>query len=160
MKMNYFLTISKRKFVVLSLVIPLLYNSLSVFVKIGPIHRKNLFQDLPLFIIFFNKVILGPLIETFIFQFLLLEVWMNVFKNHKYKYLISILGSGLAFGLAHYTNTHNPIYTIWTTISGWLLASIYLFSKIRKDVSPFLMVFFPHALINLISFLLNDLISR
>ena len=157
--MNYFLTISKRKFIVLSLAIPLIYNSLSVFVKIGTIHRKNLFQNLPLFIIFFNKVILAPLLETFIFQFILLELLMNIFKKNKYQHLISILGSGLAFGLAHYTNTHNPVYTIWTVIGGLFLATIYVLSKIRKDVTPFLMVFFSHALINLVSFVLNDIMN-
>jgi len=160
--MNYFITISKKKFILLSLFIPFIYTSLLglifYFIKIESAHREKLLQNLPLIKIFFYKVILAPLVETFFFQLVILEIVMYVFNN-KRKYFIGILISGLLFGLAHYTNTHNLIYSFLAVIAGSLFATIYVLSKIRKDVNPFLLVFLSHALINFFGFVINNVLN-
>jgi len=161
--MNYFVTISKRKFILLSLIIPFIYTLslalLSNFIEIGPINKETLFQNSSLFKIFFLLVILGPFIETLVFQVIVIEIITKIFKQ-KNQHYIGILASGFAFGLAHYTNTHNPIYTFFAIIAGILFASIYVFSKIRKDINPFILVFFSHSLINFFSFLINHLFNK
>ncbi len=149
---NYFLSISKRKFLILSFLIPLVYTLLLSFFCVEKMHKTTNFR-LPY--LFFRNVFFVPIIETFLFQFSIIEMMLKLKIN--FKMIISI--SGLIFGLLHYTNTYNLFYALLAVVVGFIFASIYLFSKIRKDVNAFCMVFLVHLLINLVAFLYNDFLK-
>jgi uncharacterized protein len=90
--------------------------------------------------------ILVPVIETFLFQVIIINLVMKCtfFKNIK---LISILVSAFFFGLSH---NYNLAYEINAFISGLILGYAYIFSKRRGD-SPFFITAFIHGLKNLIA---------
>ena len=98
-------------------------------------------------------VLLMPFIETFIFQYLPIELLKLFIKN---KQLIIVIISGGLFGFAHYFNNRDYLFSIAAFFAGIIFASIYLYSKERKDISfPFLLVFCVHSVINLISISIN-----
>ena len=99
--------------------------------------------------VFTITVIIAPLIETFIFQYLIIEF---LFRFKKIGVNIIILVSALAFGLAH---SYSFFYVLVICISGFIYASYYLYLKIKNVKFPFLYIFFLHALSNLLVFILN-----
>ena len=110
-------------------------------------------EGLSLAEIFTLTVIIGPLIETFIFQYLIIE-FLIIFK--KIKVNIIILVSSLAFGCSHY---YNFIYVLVMCVGGFIFASYYLYLKIKEIRFPFLYIFSLHALWNFMAFILNDVLN-
>ena len=98
-------------------------------------------------------VIIAPLIETFIFQYLIIEFLLR-FK--KIKLNIIILVSALAFGSAH---NYNFFYVLVICISGFIYASYYLYLKIKEVKFPFLYISSLHALSNFLVFILDDVLN-
>ena len=121
------------------------------------ITNTNIFEGLNLSSveIFILTVIVGPLIETIIFQYLIIEFLLR-FK--KIKTNIIILVSALAFGCWHY---YNLIYVLVTCVGGFIYASYYLYLKTKETESPLplLYIFSLHALWNFLSFILNDTLN-
>jgi hypothetical protein len=89
---------------------------------------------------FFITVIIVPVIETFLFQYLIFTI-LDYYKIDK-KYIILI--SGIIFGFTHY---YSPFYIFYTIIVGFLYAYIYLLCQLRKEY-PFLIVLMIHGLYN------------
>ena len=110
-------------------------------------------EGLSLAEIFTITVIIAPLIETFIFQYLIIEF---LFRFKKIKLNIIILVSALAFGLVH---DYNFIYVLVMCITGFIFASYYLYLKIKDVKFPFLYTSSLHALSNFIAFILNDVLN-
>jgi len=111
-----------------------------------------------LLIIFFLTVVFSPIVETLIFQFIVIEVVLYVFNKFKWKnsILISIGISGLAFGLSH---SYNIYYIIVTFIIGVLYAFYYVVAKNIRSLNPFWTVTFLHTLSNLSVFIMVDLLG-
>jgi membrane protease YdiL (CAAX protease family) len=107
-----------------------------------------------LLFIFILVVILGPLVETFIFQFGVIELFALINKSRFIK-VIALFVSSFLFGLSHSSSLE---YIIKGTISGFLFSSCYLLAKERKDISPFVLVFIVHASSNLFVFIINELL--
>ncbi|MFK7748785.1 MAG: CPBP family glutamic-type intramembrane protease [Kordia sp.] len=103
--------------------------------------------------IFILSVIIGPLIETFLFQYLIIEI-LYFFKKIKINTIIII--SSITFSLIHY---YNLIYILVTFLSGIIYASYYLYLKVEKQKSPFLYIWFLHSLYNFSVFILDDILS-
>ena len=103
--------------------------------------------------IFTLAVIIAPLIETFIFQYLIIEFLLR-FK--KINIITIILVSALAFGLSH---NYDFIYVLVICITGFIYASYYLYLKTKGIKFPFLYICSLHALWNFLSFILNDTIN-
>lgn len=103
--------------------------------------------------IFILSVIIAPLLETFLFQYLIIEI-LSFFKRIKVNIIIII--SSLAFSLIHY---YNFIYILVTLLSGMIYASYYLYLKEEKQKSPFLYVFALHSLYNFSVFILDDILG-
>lgn len=106
-------------------------------------------EELSLIQIFIIIVIIAPLIETFIFQYLIIEF---LFRFKKIKINIIILVSALAFGSAHY---YDLIYVLVTCVGGFIYASYYLYLKIKGIKFPFLYICSLHALWNFLLFILS-----
>lgn len=127
----------------------ILSNSLDKGILTSPF-----FENESLIYIFTIVVILAPLIETFIFQFFIIEILLHLNKS-KINKIIIITTSSLLFGLSHYFNVH---YFIFGVIFGILLSSCYLLAKIRKDINPFLLTLLVHASYNGFVFFINEII--
>lgn len=100
--------------------------------------------------IFFLSVFLAPLIETFLFQYLIIEVLLYYKIN---KSLVIVI-SGLLFVLFH---NYNWVYVFFAIFPGLLYASYYIFLKMRKKTFPFHTIVGLHSLYNLTLFLLFDI---
>jgi len=157
---KYFISISKKKFILFSFLYPTVYTLIlslvNQFISVGTMHSDSILKNVPLYKILFYKVILGPFVETLFFQFIIIEIILWIFRKHKE--LISIILSGLIFGFVHYFNTQNILYTFFAIIAGLIFSTIYTMSKLRKDTNPLLLVFTIHLSINLFAFIINDLL--
>ena len=103
--------------------------------------------------IFILSVIAGPLLETFLFQYLIIEI-LYKFKKINVRGILII--SALAFSLIH---NYNFIYILVTFVSGLIYASYYLYLKIKKKKFPFLYVLALHSLYNFSVFILVDILK-
>ena len=110
-------------------------------------------KDTPLAEIFILSVIFGPLIETFIFQYLIIELFYY-FKKHTPN--IIIITSALIFSLVH---NYNFIYIFVAFIAGLIYASYYLYLKATKKKYPFIYIWMLHTLYNLTVFILDDILN-
>lgn len=106
----------------------------------------------PLKEIFLLSVIIGPLLETLIFQYLTIEI-LSFFKLKK---SFIILISSLFFSLIHY---YNFIYIIATLPAGIIYATYYMYLKEKKIKTPFLYIFGLHTLYNFTVFILDDILG-
>lgn len=87
-----------------------------------------------------------PLVETFIFQYLIIELSRNVklLKNNNF---VVIIISAIIFGLSH---NYSFLYIFYSFIIGLFLAYSYIIYK-KKNFSPFLIVTLIHSLRNTIT---------
>lgn len=102
---------------------------------------------------FLGKIILasiiGPLIETLIFQHLIIEIIYKIPKIKNTNF-IAIIISSLSFALTH---SYNITYIIYTFIIGLLLAYAFVIYR-EKSFSSFWIVTLIHSLRNTITTLL------
>jgi len=87
----------------------------------------------PLGEIFFYTVLLGPLFETFVFQYLII----NILLFFNFKYGIIVLISSVCFALDH---SYNVVYVAFAFISGLFYASYYMYLKSINYKKAFLNV--------------------
>lgn len=99
---------------------------------------------------FFITVVIAPLIETILFQYLIID---SILRKRSDAFLLASFCSAICFGLAHH---YSAPYMLLTFLGGFLLAILYLTAKL-KGKSPFLVICLTHALYNLIGFTLNHL---
>ena len=99
---------------------------------------------------FIGKIVAGsifiPLLETFIFQYLIIEFSNNIklLKNNNFAIIII---SAITFGLSH---NYSFLYIFYASIIGLFLAYSYIIYK-KKNFSPFLIVTLIHSLRNTIT---------
>lgn len=102
--------------------------------------------------IFVLSVIFAPLIETFLFQYLIVEILSRLKMNFN----AIIVISAITFSLIHY---YNFIYILVTFLSGVIYATYYVYLKFEKQKSPFMYIFALHALYNFTVFILDDILG-
>jgi hypothetical protein len=105
------------------------------------------------FLIILFEVIMIPLFETFIFQFLLIHMVKALAGNTRYTFLLSVLIPSVLFGFTHF---YSQLYIVAATLSGIILSSTYYISTFLRKENGFLIVFLMHGLNNLLAFLLNS----
>lgn len=93
--------------------------------------------------------IIGPLLETFIFQYGIIEI-LSSNKIFKEKKIIIAIISSLLFGISH---SYSYLYMFYAFIIGLFLAYSYFVYK-KKGFSAFWIVFIIHCLRNTISTIL------
>lgn len=94
--------------------------------------------------------IVGPLIETTIFQYGVIEKLSST-KRFKHKKITISIVSALLFGISH---SYSCLYVFYAFLIGLLLAYSYLIYR-DKDISAFWVVFSIHCIRNTIYTLLN-----
>jgi len=109
------------------------------------------FSDFSLNEIFFLTVIIAPLFETLIFQFLIIELlYFFKVKNNSI-----IIISTVLFAISH---NYNIVYILAIIFPGLMYATYYLYLKINKK-NGFILIFSLHAFSNLISFIIGDVLK-
>lgn len=99
---------------------------------------------------FFLPVVIAPLLETFIFQYLIQDYILKKINN---AYLLACFISSILFGLSHY---YSPEYILVTFLSGLLFSTLYLVS-LKKNYIPFITVAISHSIYNFIGFCIDYL---
>jgi len=149
---KYFLSLTNRKFVLVTFGISLFFFFVSsgLYSLCGTDLVRDLLEEGK------NRgflllVIVAPVLETIIFQFLILEF----FRLGRINPSIAISISGLAFGSVHYFNSYCFFEFAATTLTGVLWAYFYMITKERKGVSAFLLIVSIHAFENLLASILT-----
>lgn len=96
-------------------------------------------------------VIAYPLIETLIFQSLIIEIVCKVIKRPRKNICIAVIISSLAFALNH---TYSLSYVIFAFFAGIIYALAYYLGRYRKE-GAIILVFILHAMDNLSASLYN-----
>lgn len=155
------LSVNNKKFIIycflLSLLITLTSNIFAnIFVE-GELNIDNNLMKQHISVVFLIIVIILPFLETFLFQFSVIELGKMYMKNEK---LILFL-SAFIFAFFHLFNSESIVnkivYFSITFLSGLIWAIIYSVAKKRKNVNPFLLIFLIHSFENLIGFIVNEL---
>jgi len=102
---------------------------------------------------FILTVIVTPIIETLIYQYAIIEIVFRILKSNKTT--IAILLSSVIFGLSHF---YNITYITATFILGLLFSCVYVIARKRNDVNPYWLLTVIHGSINLMAFIVNDLL--
>jgi membrane protease YdiL (CAAX protease family) len=131
-------------FVVLKLLLGYLSSHINFSLTNEPI-TKGFFEFGNIYAAFFIIVIVAPIVETYLTQYLF-------FKNltGRLPQWTIILLSGLVFGLLHH---YNIGYILYAIPSGLLLSVSYAF---RLHSNPFVCTTLIHAIYNLIGFVFNN----
>ena len=103
-------------------------------------------QD-PIGVKVFLGIILSPIIETFIFQHLILQFCRKIFDDYPSNYIFPIFFSALAFSLGHIFSFY---YMIDTFIMGSYFAFCYLFiyDRFTSKTKSFIVVWVIHLVLN------------
>lgn len=141
---NYYLLVFA--FSILGLLESLFSSFLNTFFQLNS-SGLNFESKTELFIV---VVVVAPLIETFIFQFLIFYLMSLLTKNK----IAILLTSALLFGLSH---SYSLLYILSGCMGGLLLGYAYLIFQVRKKYS-FWTVSVIHSLNNLYLFLIDYLL--
>lgn len=99
-------------------------------------------------------VVIGPILETLVYQYLIIRLFMYFAKSRKY-YPCAILISAIAFGLVH---TYNPAYIFFAFFMGLVLAYMYYFYS-KEPAKAFWTVALVHGMRNGIAIVIVDLFN-
>lgn len=99
-------------------------------------------------------VIVAPLLETLLFQSLIIEIICKIIKRPRKNICIAVMVSSLAFALNH---TYSLSYFIITLGAGMILAVAYYLGRYRKE-SAIILVALIHSIYNLSSTLYNMMV--
>ena len=101
---------------------------------------------------FFLVVIIAPIIETILFQYLIINQ-VYVSYNGKYKKMIAIAISAICFGLLH---LYHFYYFVLATIGGFFFAYFFCyFKKTTNSISAIAYIAIIHSLSNFYVFLIK-----
>lgn len=100
---------------------------------------------------FLIAIIVVPLIETLLFQSLIIEIICKLIKRPRKNIWVAVLASSLAFAFNH---MYSIGYVIITLLAGIILAFAYYLGRYRKE-SAIILVFLIHSLYNLSTSLYN-----
>ncbi|MGK0469095.1 CPBP family glutamic-type intramembrane protease [Clostridium sp.] len=152
---NYFQGLSTLKFIIIMVLvtglviipfIPLFY----LYEKyIGQMGGADSIKEASLLSTIIVASIIGPIVETFIFQYGIIEILSSI-KIFKEKNIIIAIISSLIFGFSH---SYSYLYIFYGFIIGLLLAYSYLIYK-KKNFSAFWVIFWIHCIRNTISTIL------
>lgn len=100
---------------------------------------------------FILAVLLSPLVETYLFQYMLIGYIVKKFPNSS---LAACLLSASIFGILHY---YSFAYVLKTFISGFLYGILFLIAS-KKIEFPFIPVAIAHSIFNFIGFCIEFLL--
>lgn len=152
---NYLQELSTIKFIVTMVL--LTYLAIIPFIPLFSLYEKYIGKmGEPINIVtatllwkIINGSILTPILETFIFQYTIIEILSSI-KILKEKNIVIVMVSAVLFGISH---PYSYLYIFYAFIIGLLLAYSYLIYK-KKKFSAFWVVFWIHCIRNTISTIL------
>jgi hypothetical protein len=104
---------------------------------------------------FFMSIVLGPLFETFIFQFSVIKVIRLFIKKAKWGLYISVPFSALLFSLNH---SYSIAYMVATFLTGLVYAVAFYIAQYRRDFPAFIIVAIIHSSWNIFAFSMNEIL--
>ncbi|WP_368077846.1 lysostaphin resistance A-like protein [Maribellus luteus] len=110
-----------------------------------PIISESLLHDVLL------TVFLAPIVETLLFQLLVIEAIRKIIKRPRKNICLALLLSSTVFALSH---TYSLGYFFITYLGGIVLALAYYLGRYRRE-NAFFVVFVIHSLYNLSVFIYN-----
>lgn len=143
------------------LVMGLLNLAISLLTSLlGSVYRPesfstDIFDGWSLVAVFFVSVIAGPFVETLIYQFALIEGTLYYTGKNRRGVFLAMFVSAFIFGVSH---SYNLVYMAAAMCMGLSLALTYIQFKRRHNISPFIGVYAIHSCINLVAFIVNDLL--
>jgi len=96
-------------------------------------------------------IFIGPLMETFIFQYTIIKLVRILIHDPNIKFFLAIILSASAFSISHYYNIY---YFLFGITSGFILAVAFYIAIYRKEPA-FLTIFLIHSIWNSIAFITN-----
>ncbi|PPZ92874.1 hypothetical protein C3729_02390 [Cloacibacterium normanense] len=112
----------------------------------NPISKDNLTTQILL------GIIISPVFETFVFQYLIPLNTRKVFDSFPLNFIAPIFFSSTAFALMHF-------FSIYYVIDGFIIGCffsfvfLYIFDKYNSKVKAFFIVWFIHVFLNTIAIL-------
>ncbi len=103
-------------------------------------------------LLFLFVVIIAPIFETIIYQFLLINMIKVFSAKMKYSMLLSIIIPAVAFGFSHFYSIY---YLIFGLLVGIIYSSTYYISQYLRKENAFVIVLLIHSLNNLLALLTN-----
>ena len=156
MSIKFYSYLAKRHKIITFLVIFLIANIYaflaSYIINIYNTSILDVFNFKSLHEAFILSVLIGPLLETFLFQYLIIEILYKFKINNN----LIIWLSAILFALTH---NYNLIYLLAAILPGLLYASYYLYLKKEKKKNIFFTIYLLHALSNLVVFILDDVLK-
>lgn len=95
-----------------------------------------------------NMILIAPLIETLVFQFLAIEIMMRLQKS----IIFAVILSSVVFSICHTYSFHYMIYVLPV---GLTLGSYYALLRKKNTFLAYLAVCGVHSLVNLLAFIVN-----
>lgn len=112
----------------------------------NPISKDNLTTQILL------GIIIGPIFETFVFQYLIPLNTRKVFESYPLNYIVPIFFSSTAFAFMHF-------FSIYYVIDGFIIGCFFSFTflfildKYDSKTKAFFIVWFVHIFLNTIAIL-------
>jgi uncharacterized protein len=154
---SYLVNINIFKLILVAIVLSLL-NDLIIRLIVSDLTSPSEINDLKkegLGFFAFIVLIIGPFIETIIFQTFTIFIVQNILKIFNIKYsVIPIVISGLLFGISHW---YNLPYIILMSIRGVIYAWFFIIIQKRPENAT-LIIFIVHSLNNLVVFLDDNIL--
>lgn len=143
----------------ISIVLGLIFSLLAGLLGVDYVSDNTMVQNKSQKVLFILVVFGSPLIETFVFQFLIIEAGFLFFmlKGEK-KFTDSMIGITIVLGLSSFlfawSHNFNLMYFFNALFAGLILAYGYYYSKVRFK-SGFITTCLIHANTNLFAFIYN-----
>lgn len=146
---NYLIKTPTYIFIVIFLCLSLLLGFITTFLPEPDMAGSLVADDVVIDLLI--AVIVVPLIETLLFQSLIIEVVCRIIKRPRKNICIAVITSSLAFALNH---SYSMGYFIITLLAGIILAVAYYLGRYRKE-GGIILVFLIHSIYNLSSSVYN-----
>ncbi len=151
--------LKNRNFILLfmifsSLLVTFLLCGIVSFIAGDGVFYIDYLDDLSTTSVFTITVLFAPLFETFLYQFLIIEVLLFIRKWLHIPFFVPIAVSAIVFGLTH---DYNVYYIFSASLIGILYALFYLIAKYNVSMNAFISVTIVHASTNLVGFIIDQI---
>ena len=116
--------------------------------------EENPMANRPIWVVTILGLVFVPLFETFLFQYMIIEIvsWITKKTSGKEYIIFAGIVSAIIFSLSH---DYSPAYMIVTLFSGLYLSFVYIYFRIRNEskTKGYLATVLMHFILNLIPFI-------
>lgn len=116
--------------------------------------EENPMANLPIWVVAILGLVFVPLFETFLFQYMIIEIvsWITKKTSGKEYIIFAGIVSAIIFSLSH---DYSPAYMIVMLFSGLYLSFVYIYFRIRNEskTKGYLATVLMHFILNLIPFI-------